>query len=156
MSSQQQEPLNSYQQASPAVILYDANVMVDMDPDKIHGFLVLLQGDETLAFMALTDGNILDACVGAPTARREGARYQIARQAKQALAASVDSSDAIAPLAVLTYKKSLSIVQDHYARISKTFFCCRCFVQGRIKQKATQDIKEAFRMLEEAVAASSR
>ena len=36
-----------------------------IDIEKAQGFLVLLQSQE-LAFMALTDGNILDACFGTP------------------------------------------------------------------------------------------
>mmetsp|Transcript_28528 Transcript_28528/g.47217 ORF Transcript_28528/g.47217 Transcript_28528/m.47217 type:complete len:158 (-) Transcript_28528:222-695(-) len=152
------QPLSSsYQRGSPSsIVLYDEECILDICPDKSQGFLVLLNGtDKTLAFMALTDGNLIDACVGAPPQIRQGVRYERSRAAKNTLAVASDSSESISPLAIETYKRGFGIVVDHHAKIKRTFFCCRCFVQGRIRKKAKAELKKAFQMLYEAVEASS-
>jgi hypothetical protein len=147
---------SSYQHGSPSIVLYDEECTLDISSEKAQGFLVLLHGsDKTLAFMALTDGNLVDACVGAPPQSRKGAQYQRAKDAKNALAIASDTSESIPPLAIDTYKKGLTIVMNHHAKIKRTIFCCRCFVQGRIKKKAKADLKETFQILYEAVEASS-
>lgn len=146
----------SYQHGSPSIVLYDEECALDISPDKAQGFLVLLNGsDKTLAFMALTDGNLVDACVGAPPQSRNGEKYIRAKDAKNALAVASDTSESIPPLAVDTYKKALIIVKDHHDKIKRTIVCCRCFVQGRIQKKAKADLKETFQILYEAVEASS-
>lgn len=153
MTSEKQ-PLTSYQNSPPKICLYDEECTLDIDIDKAKGLLVLLQSKD-LAFAALTDGNILDACLSAPPLRRDGERYLLTRDAKNALAAASDTSESIPELAVTTYKKGLDIVVQHHEKIIKIFFCCRCFLQGRIRSKAKADLKETFKMLQEAVEASS-
>lgn len=150
----QRQPLTSYQNSLPKICLYDEECTLDIDIDKAKGLLVLLHQKE-LAFSALTDGNILDACLGAPPLRREGERYLQTRNAKHALAAASDTSESISELAVTTYKKGLECVVRHHEKIRKTFACCRCFLQGGIRRKAKAELKEIFKMLQEAVDASS-
>ena len=155
MSSAAKQPLVvSYQHSTPSLVLYDADCALDMDTDKIKGFLVLLQNDE-LAFSALTDGNIVDACLGAPPLRREGERYLRTRDAKNALAAASDTSDSIGPLAITTYKRGFDIVLQHQTKVQKTHVCCRCFVQGRMRKAAKANLQETFALLHEAVKASA-
>ena len=155
MASNKNQPLNSYQQGGGgAIMLYDEECTLDIDIEKAQGFLVLLQSQE-LAFMALTDGNILDACFGAPPLRREGPHYIKTRDAKNALVAASETSDSIPALAIVTYKKGMEIVVKQHMKIKKTFFCCRCFVQGRIRRKAKAKLHENFKILQEAVQASS-
>jgi hypothetical protein len=155
MSNKKKQPLvSSYQNATPSIILYDPDCALDMDTDKIKGFLVLLQNEE-LAFSALTDGNIIDACLGAPPLRREGERYLRTRDAKNALAASSDTSDSIVELAVTTYKRAFDIVIQHQTKLQQTNLCCRCFVQGRMRRATKAKLDETFKLLHEAVAASS-
>jgi hypothetical protein len=129
-----------------------------MEKEKAEGFLILLQPqskDQTLAFMALTDGNVVDAFVGAPAQKREGARYLMARDAKLALSAASGVSERIPGLAVETYQKGILTSLDYQRSLKSVFFCCRCFVQGRFRRKAKRELKECFSMLQEAVAASS-
>mmetsp|Transcript_10592 Transcript_10592/g.15593 ORF Transcript_10592/g.15593 Transcript_10592/m.15593 type:complete len:162 (-) Transcript_10592:223-708(-) len=161
MTTPLQQPLSSsYQHGSPAIKLYDDEVMLDIDEEKARGFLVLLRGGEEeaqrLAFMALTDGNVVDACIGAPPMKREGARYHLARETKNALAAASDSSESIAKLATETYQRALQLVVDHHAKINRVLICCRCFVRGRIRRKTKEQLKHNFAMLQEAVEASTK
>lgn len=153
MASEKQ-PLISNQNSPPKICLYDEECTLDIDIDKARGLLVLLQSKD-LAFAALTDGNIIDACLGAPPLRRDGERYLRTRDAKNALAVASDTSESIPELAVTTYKKGLDIVVQHHEKIKKILFCCRCFLQGRIRRKAKAELKETFKMLQEAVEASS-
>lgn len=160
MTNSLQQPISSsYQHGSPAIKLYDDEIMLDMDVEKAQGFLVLLRGGEEeaqrLAFLALTDGNIVDACLGAPPMKREGARYYLARETKNALAVSSDSSESIPKLATETYQRALQLIVDHNAKINRVVICCRCFVRGRLRRKTKMELKHNFAMLQEAVLASS-
>lgn len=121
-------------------------------------YLVLLSADpsdasaSTLPFVALTDGNIVDACMGAHPQHREGAHYRAAREAKAALAVVAEDNDAIKDLAIGTYKQGFNIVLDYNGRVKKTFFLIRCCIHGRMRRKALKDLKDNFAMLEEVVA----
>ena len=102
--------MNSYQQGGGgAIMLYDEECTLAIDIEKAQGFLVLLQSQE-LAFMVLTDGNILDACFGAPPLRREGVQYSKTHDAKNALVAASETSDSIPALAIATYKKRIRAI----------------------------------------------
>ena len=153
MASQKQ-PLTSYQNSPPKICLYDEECTLDIEIGKAKGLLVLLQ-QKDLAFAALTDGNIIDACLGAPPLRRDGERYLLTRDAKNALVAASDTSESIPELAVTTYKKGLDCVVRHHEKVRKTFICCRCFVQGPTRRRAKAELKEIFNMLQEAVEASA-
>ena len=154
MASQKQ-PLTSYQNSPPKIRIYDEECTLDIDIDKAKGLLVLLHQKKDLAFSALTDGNIIDACLGAPPLRRDGERYLLTRDAKNALAAASDTSESISELAVATYTKGLDCVVRYHEKIRKTIICCRCFVQGSNRRGAKADLKEIFKTLQEAVEASS-
>jgi hypothetical protein len=154
MSNTRQQPLHSYQNASPQFILYDADIMLDIEFDKVKGFLVLLE-NESLGFPALTDGNIIDACLGVAPMRRKGSQYFLCRDAKIALVSSAETSESIMNLAVLTYREAMLCVIDYHTRLQKTVFCCRCFFQHGMRKKTKAKLRRCFGILEEAVEASA-
>ena len=148
------QPLISYQSSNPNVCLYNDECILSIDIDKAKGFLVLLQQKE-LAFSALTDGNILDACLGAQPLRRSGERYLLTREAKNALITTSESSESFPELAVATYKKSMEIVVNHHEKIQKIWICCRCFLSNQVRRRSKRNLKDAFKVLEEAIQVSS-
>ena len=169
-----------------ALRLYDPVCMLDINRDVASGYLILLQGGPTgispqkkrrskrdrtsvsvtgdidddslsLAFMSLTDGNVLNACFGAPTQRVEASSpaYQMAQQAKGALGNAAETSDAVRLLAVETYAKAFRIVLHYDDQLSQISPCCRCFKQGKLHTDAEADLQAAFQRLSEAVAAAT-
>lgn len=155
MSSQ---PLTSNQHGVPQVPLYNAECVLEMDPEVSRGFVVLLTGNaadpssSTLSFMSLTDGNVVDACMGAHSQRREGPAYRAAREAKNSLAIASENSEAVKQLAVQTYKKAFVITMEYKRRVKGVLVCFRCFVQGRMRRSAQNNLTENFKLLDEAVA----
>ena len=173
--------------ASSMVSLYDPVCMLDISKEVAAGYLILLLGGPespslqtkrrrskrdrslvsvtpeidkgvvSLAFLALTDGNVLNACFGAPMQLCVGPSpaYQMAKNAKRALVDAADSSDAVRPLAVETYAKGFRIVIDYNDQLAELNPCSRCCKQSRIHQAAVNDLAVAFRTLSEAISAAT-
>mmetsp|Transcript_28126 Transcript_28126/g.32115 ORF Transcript_28126/g.32115 Transcript_28126/m.32115 type:complete len:167 (-) Transcript_28126:286-786(-) len=158
-SLQQKSLTSSYQNGTSLTKLYDDNIMLDMSVEKAKGYLVLLRGDGSddarrLAFVALTDGNVIDACLGTNFPKREGVQYYLARQTKNILAEASDISMAIPKLAVESYLRGMTIIVDYNAKIDRVFFCFRCFIRGNIRRKTKQELQQNFSLLQEALQAS--
>jgi len=126
--------------------------------------LVLAQSDPdlndsvvNLSFLALTDGNVLNACFGAPTQLCDASSpaYQMAQNGKAALADAADSSDAVRKLAVQSYVMGFRVVRDYNDKVARMSPCTRCFKQAELHKRAEHDLNVAFRTLSEAVAAAT-
>lgn len=151
------EPLidNNNRNASPSIPpLYNPTVTLEMNADIAHGYHVLLRGNPadpssgTLSFMALTDGNVVDACLGV---LQNTNNKNVARPTKEALIVAAEHSEAVQELAVHTYQRAFQIVMDHHGRVRKTFFLIRCCVEGHMRNMALKRLRDNFALLEEAV-----
>lgn len=113
--------------------------------------------DDTLnlSFVALTDGNVVNACFGAPSQPSSSPSYQMARNAKAALAHASDSSDSVRMLAVQSYASAFRVVMDYNDQIAKLSPCSRCLKEAAIRKAAELDLRASFRTLSEAVDASA-
>lgn len=109
----------------------------------------------SLAFAALTDGNIVNACFGAPSQPSSSPAYQMARNAKTELGLAADSSDEVKRLAVQSYVAGFRVVVDYNDQVAGMSPCSRCLKEGVIRKAAELDLKAAFRTLSEAVAAAT-
>lgn len=168
--------------SSPVVHLYDPVCMLDCSRDVASGYLILLQGgpsapspspqkrrgkrdrtapdiDEgavTLAFLALTDGNVINACFGAPSQLLNASSspsHTMAQRAKRALADAADTSDAVRRLSVETYAKAFRIVLEEKDQEERLSPCSRCFKHAQLRREAEADLQVAFWTLSEAVSA---
>jgi hypothetical protein len=161
------------------IILCDMACMFDMQPMIAQGYVTLLtptnslpkasskkkkkskeqkEAEESaylLAFLAVTEGNVVDACFGVQPYSKDHNGLAFARRAKCLIAESVDSSDAIRKLAVDTYRESFVIVLDTNARIRKLNFLIRCFWSRRIQRRGRASLKTTLQRLEEAISAST-
>lgn len=115
------------------------------------------EGVVSLAFSSLTDGNVVNACFGAPTQpiAVSSPSYTMARNAKNALAAAADGNDLMKRLAVESYAAGFRIVIDYNDEMARLSPCSRCFKQAELRRKADRDLKQTFSSLSEAVAAST-
>jgi hypothetical protein len=147
--------------------------MLVMDQQLAHGFVTILGGspplpkaatsqgliDEgavTLGFLALTEGNTVDACFGVSSISSKDARGKMmAKGVKQLLAAAADSNDDIRRLAVLTYQQAFRDVVRFHDKSKKLNFFTRCFCYGKLQQKTLARLKENFSHLDEAVQAAN-
>lgn len=173
--------------APPVFPLYDPVCMLDISREVASGYLVLLLGGTTpspqkkrrgkrdrslvaamaepeidddvvaLAFLSLTDGNVVNACFGAPTQLCDALSpaYVMAQNAKRELANAADSSDAVRKLAVQSYAAGFRIVRDYNEQLARMDPCTRCCKQSVLHKTAEEDLKIAFRTLSEAVATAT-
>ena len=113
----------------------------------------------TLAFIALTDGNVIDASLGAPYHRLSNTSpstvYRQSQVAKSALVDASDTSDSICQLAVETYHKAFLIVVEYHDRVGDLSCCSRCVTEEKIYRRAEIALKESFEPLIEAVTHST-
>jgi hypothetical protein len=168
------KPLVNNDQSIP---LYDASCMLQVDAQMAHGFVVLLSGksfakapkeqsrsnkhkvdDNTvmLGFLALTQGNVVDACFGITRVQDKKKKSSIeqAKRVKNLIADAADSSDGIRYLAVEAYRQAFQEISDFHQQVSKLNFFTSCFRLAKIQHDTEMLLKAAFAQLQEAVAAA--
>ncbi|KAG7346735.1 hypothetical protein IV203_005804 [Nitzschia inconspicua] len=155
--------------------LYDAESMMQIKSTVANGYAVLLnngaispknngkkkekspkkkkQDDSTsLAFLALTSGNVLDACFGVEQASRTGdspARRKA--QAAKDLLDGCSTTDSFQDLAVETYYNAFKIVIEYNEQMSKLNCFTRCFKAKKIQTETEQKLNTTFSRLAEAI-----
>jgi hypothetical protein len=164
--------------------LYDADCMIAIDGSVANGFVVLLNngassvspkskgknskkkskksqgadhGDNTLAFMALTSGNVLDACFGVtnPSAsRREDTPARRQAQAAKDLLEDCATTDSFRSTAVEAYCDAFKAVIVHDKEMRKLNCITRCFRASKVRRETETNLRSAFSSLAKAVAES--
>ena len=147
--------------------LYDIESMMAIEGSIANGFMVLLKGglphtnrydkksdmkiDEnnndhyTLAFMALTSGNVLDACFGVVnTTRRENSLSTRSADEAKNLLADRDTTDSFRITAVTAYFDAFQVIVLYHDQMVKLNFLTRCFRSGRIRRQTEVDLRIAF------------
>jgi hypothetical protein len=146
--------------------LYDADAMMSIKKSVAHGYIALLGGldktsDLSLSFMALTQGNVLDACFGVVDAnirkREETPATRSAKAAKELLdeCAATTNSDQFAEIAVTAYCTGFEEVVAHNNKMGKLNCITRCFRSKKIRKKTENKLRAAFTELAKAVGESS-
>mmetsp|Transcript_23007 Transcript_23007/g.35488 ORF Transcript_23007/g.35488 Transcript_23007/m.35488 type:complete len:186 (+) Transcript_23007:307-864(+) len=105
--------------------------------------------DPYLAFAALTDGNVLDACFG-------GADKAETRSAKQVLRAASEVSESVAEEAIQAYIRCFRMIVG-YNEAKKSIWLSFpfCWRQRDVKNRAAHGMKLAFRDLIEQLKSST-
>lgn len=116
----------------------------------------------SLAFLALTDGNIVDACFGVQQRGRGRSRgdtssraYNASRAAKEAIAEASHSSDAVRRMAVEAYGNAFRSVVEYQSELHDMNFISWCFRYANVHKAAEKHLNESFERLNEAIAAST-
>jgi hypothetical protein len=147
--------------------LYDAEAMMSIKKTVAHGYIALLGGldkksDLALSFMAITQGNVLDACFGvaenASVRRKEETpATRSAKAAKELLdeCAATTNSDEFEQLAVTAYCTAFKEVVAYNDKMGKLNCITRCFRSKKIRKKAENQLRVAFTELAKAVSESS-
>jgi len=159
------------------IVLYDPTSMVQIDKQLAHGYVVMLGGppsakdeerpkgakkrkiDEdaiTLGFLALTQGNVVDACFGirGNCAKPPANAGTQVKRIKSMLTAAADSSDGIRRRAVETYRQAFLEILRFHEQVAKLNFFTSCFRYGKIQHETELTLQEIFQRLQEVVATS--
>lgn len=160
--------------------LYDAESIMAIPGNVANGFVVLLHGgpppskssssktkqsppqdDVSLAFMALTSGNVLDACFGVSQPSRRvtaGDRTPAGRAAAdaKALLGECDTNDTtheetFKRTAVRAYGDAFKVVVVHADKMQKLNCFTRCFRTKKIRTQTEKDLREAFAQLAQMI-----
>jgi hypothetical protein len=160
------------------VPLYDGTCMLQVDAQMTHGFVVLLGGSSPpkkeqakggkkkvddnainavmLGYLAITEGNVIDACFGIKSQADKGKKSSVeqAKKVKRLISSAADSSDSVRGLAVETYRQAFQIVLEFHQEVAKLNFFTKCFNYSKIQHEAEISLKDAFAELQEAIAAA--
>jgi hypothetical protein len=156
--------------------LYDATCMLQVGAQMGHGFVIILGGapaaaqkeqargqkkkaDDSavmLGFLAITEGNVVDACFGIMNQADKGKKSSVeqAKRTKRLLTNAAESSASVRGLAVETYRQAFQHVLDFHKKVAKLNFFTKCFNYAKIQHEAEMEIKDTFARLQEAVAAA--
>lgn len=145
--------------------LYDPASLMEMDLARAQGYAILLQGSAEpprpggtpskqtilLAFSALTDGNVIDACFG--TLQPKEASEQALRKVKDVKRILGDASDTrnFPAVAVKAYSGAFRVVLKYKTAANKLNFITRCFFYSGIKKTAIQELAESFAELQKVI-----
>jgi hypothetical protein len=114
----------------------------------------------SLAFAALTDGNVIEAMFGVESnggirgKNTSQVAFNAVKDAKQALIDASSSSESIKQLAVETYCKCFEVILQYHIGLESVGFIMYCIKQHKIRETAVEELTKAFQQLNEAVAAS--
>ena len=147
-----------------AIQLYDPTSLLEMDLAKAQGYAILLQGSADmggkmiskqsvlLAFSALTDGNVLDACFGTLNNNKE-ASPQALRKVKDVKRILGDAADGrnVPAVAVAAYAGAFRVVLKYKTAANKLNFITRCFFYSGIKKTAIKELTESFAALQKLI-----
>ena len=109
----------------------------------------------SLSFMALTQGNVLDACFGVvnPSKRDDTPAYRSAREAKELLDECA-TTDKFRQVAVETYRDAFEVIVEHRVQMSRLNCITRCFKTKKIRKKTERNLAATFSDLAKAVGES--
>ena len=124
-------------------------------------------GALNLAFMALIEGNVIEACLGvkshggagggmAGTSSSSERGMKLAKDAKTMISEAVQSSQSVQQIAVTAYGTAFQIVINYHKDRKKLNFITRCFKSKPIRRKAETALYETFQPLNEAIAAATQ
>jgi hypothetical protein len=114
----------------------------------------------SLAFAALTDGNVIEAMFGVESnggirgKNTSQVAFNAVRDAKQALIDASSASESIKQLSVETYCKCFEVILKYHLGLESVGFIMYCIKQHKIRETAVEELAKAFQQLNEAVAAS--
>lgn len=151
------------------VPLYDPVAMMELKSSICQGYLTLLSGTseraksgddkETrerameLAYASLADGNVIDACFGMRIASKENSFATTSiKEAKNAIDEAATSSERVERVAVEAYKSGFQTVIETNSRLDKLNIFTACFLEKKIRRKATSKLENDFLQLEQAIA----
>ena len=154
--------------------LYDLSCLLNVSPQVAQGFIVLLGGmmmdvtaqkngklkesDLNLAFSALTDGNIIDACFGVNNvSSKEGASSAArshVKEVKSALASAGCEDDRVKRAIVDTYRKVFRAILDFHQQVAKLSLWTFCFKYNKCVRDADVAVHDLFEQLVEVIVAS--
>jgi hypothetical protein len=148
--------------------LYDSESMLAINHSVASGFVVLLGGIEdakgksdrkkdagiSLGFLALTQGNVLDACFGVvnPSRREDTPASRSTREGKELLDDAALASDSIRGVAVEAYCAAFQVTINYNDKMGRLNCITRCFKSKKIRSKAEKSLRAAFMDLAEAIA----
>jgi len=157
-------------------MFYEPDATLEISRDSAEGFIILLsdgkenaqgltQGsqatgnDISLAFMSITDGNVIDACFGnSPMGglKFKGSEYAVksASTAKSMIRDAVEesppsTSERLKVLTVKTYKECFQIVVKYNDKIKKNSILSWCFKAKQIRKDAEKSLEDCFKDLVE-------
>jgi hypothetical protein len=149
--------------------LYDSESMLAINLSVASGFVILLGGvevakgkkshrkkdaDISLGFLALTQGNVLDACFGVvnPSRREDTPATRSAREGKELLDDAALVSDSIRGIAVEAYCEAFRVSMHYSEKMGRLNCISRCFKSKKIRCKAEKSLRAALIGLAEAIA----
>jgi hypothetical protein len=170
---------------SKSVPFYDPASIIVMDKQLARGYITLLSGKAappeqpaskknsknnqqqqqqqhvaegavTLGFVALTDGNVIEACFGIKQREKDNRAYQTVQKVKETLREASHVSDAIPTLAVEAYWNAFTIIVALNNEVEKLNFVTRCLFYPGIVKTALADLQAVFAPLEEALRDSTQ
>ena len=125
------------------VPLYVDACLLQIPADIAEGYRILLSGDETLAILAITQGNVIDACFGSPT---DPKRQRVVKEVKATLE-ELERPKMI----VQAYLKAFERVLEFHKQVGQLHFWNYCFHYTRLQHEATEGFKEIFQGLQESL-----
>lgn len=150
--------------------LYDKASLLNVTSSMAHGYIVLLGGIQEqsaskgkkkkkvndssidLAFAALVDGNVVDACFGiTSSSKRSSSAAGVSKEIKEVLRHVVDKNESVKKIAVEAYRNAFRVVVSFEEKVKKLNFFTFCLKYGKLQRDAECALKEAFENLEDAI-----
>jgi hypothetical protein len=126
--------------------------------DRYHPSPVLMaeldDSSLSLAFLAITDGNVVDTCFGVhihDAHYKETPAYRLAKDAKDEISEAAEANEDMRRVAVLAYGQAFQVALECRRELEGLDLISACFRQGRIQRNARLDLAEALTPLADCI-----
>ena len=154
--------------------LYDPMAMLELSSALCQGYITLLSAGKAsehpqtagglnestysnveLAFAAVVDGNVIDACFGVRVSSKKNSstekRIKDVKEMLDELVNNCNDDENIEELVVLTYLKAFQIISQMHSKLKRLNPIAKCFCTKRVGNRALQNLKQSFHPLQQKI-----
>lgn len=155
-------------------LLYDPMAMLELSSTFCQGYITLLSAGKAseqpqkqrvnessyshieLAFAAIVDGNVVDACFGVRVSSKKNASTEKRiKEVKEMIAelvnSSTDDDENLEELAVLAYLTAFQSIVQMHSKLKQLNMILKCFCTKRVRNRTLRTLQKCFHPLQQQI-----
>jgi hypothetical protein len=160
--------------SSQQPFLYDPMAMLELSPALCQGYISLLSAGKAgeqprkigvnestyshieLAYAAIVDGNVVDACFGVRvSSKKNTSTEKRIKEVKEMIDIlvnnSTDDDENLEEIAVLAYLTAFQSIVQMHSKLKQMNMILKCFCTKRIRNHTLQTLKKCFHPLQQKI-----
>jgi hypothetical protein len=161
--------------ASSQPLLYDPMAMLELSSAVCQGYIALLSAGKAgeqplkggvnestyshieLAYAAVVDGNVIDACFGVRVSSKKNASTEkrikeVKELIDELVNSASDDGDNMEEMVVLAYVTAFQSIVQMHSKLKQLNMILKCFCTKRVRNRTFQSLQKCFHPLQQHIA----